>query len=248
MVKTKTPPPGMKVCDRCGGDAFVEYEEDGRPVRDACYHCGNTGFITDEQAYLDRIEHVAESLAIDAVQKMRQERNDNSDAFGGEDWAFCAAENGLHEYEYTQGKVWEYTGRMMGVFKGMKQKEPSLLRALIDRLSPLPKESPAPEPDLSEQPPPEPEEVPPLSDEESDVPDGWTLWRLRTRSGPNFGGTERWWECEFRRHDGRIAFGTGTKREEAIERAKDSIMSQECPPADPNKGKVVVPNNDDIPF
>ena len=48
-------------------DGWVEGYEDGRAVRTPCYHCGNTGAISEEQLYDDRVLAMAEGIAARVV-------------------------------------------------------------------------------------------------------------------------------------------------------------------------------------
>jgi hypothetical protein len=92
--------PLLQPCSRCGGTGYEEYEEDGRWIRDACYHCSNTGRVDCQTAFFDRIQSVAETLAWLRVHAMERERNADPE---GEDWTFCAAENGCTAYDYSVG-------------------------------------------------------------------------------------------------------------------------------------------------
>jgi hypothetical protein len=137
----KAPPKGYIDCPQCDG-GWKMVEEDGRMVEDVCYHCGNTGFITDEQAYMNRVRGVAGKLALTVVMRMKKAANSDPD---GEGWSFHAAENMLSDHDYTQNKVWDYEERMMRVLQGMYDTERHLLDALVDAVDP-PEPEPAPEP------------------------------------------------------------------------------------------------------
>jgi hypothetical protein len=89
----------MPTCGRCGGSGRETYEEDGRQVTDACYHCGTTGQIDDDLAWHDRLMVCAGVIALAEESEYRHWRNNDPE---GEDYDFCAAENGLRGYEYFQ--------------------------------------------------------------------------------------------------------------------------------------------------
>lgn len=74
---------------------MVSWEEDGRNVRDACYHCGMTGKISEDEAFHDNLYMVAEVLAYIQENEYRNYRNECE-----EDYAFYAAENMMSASEY----------------------------------------------------------------------------------------------------------------------------------------------------
>jgi len=92
------------ICHRCSGTGYEEYEEDGRIVGDACYHCGKTGEIDEEQHWQDQLASVATTLAINEEREYRKSCNENPD---GEGYDFCAAENMMTSYDYFQVRVWD---------------------------------------------------------------------------------------------------------------------------------------------
>jgi hypothetical protein len=79
----------MPKCTNCQGDGFVVYYEDGRQVQDVCYHCGTTGFVSEEQDARDTITQRIEKIACDNVARWRAARDNDPEC---ENWAFCAAE------------------------------------------------------------------------------------------------------------------------------------------------------------
>jgi hypothetical protein len=91
-------------CPQCRGQGTELKEEDGRLVEDACYHCGTTGRISEEQARSDRVANLVGLIA--RVRVRRAEEACASDP-EGEDWAFAAAESMCTLFEYRQGKQWE---------------------------------------------------------------------------------------------------------------------------------------------
>jgi hypothetical protein len=151
VKKERKRPKGHVECPQCQY-GWVLHDEDGRQFYDACYHCGNTGWISDEQAFMNRVRGVAGTLAYEAVMRLKKGADSNPD---GEGWAFHAAENMLHEHEYTQGRVWEYESRMMAVLEQMGERDRLLLEVLVDRLDP---EGKAEEPQVNGERPGEVEE------------------------------------------------------------------------------------------
>lgn len=141
-AKTKKPvPPGMVRCNECE-DGWRMVEEPGAGmIRDACYHCGNTGFITDEHARLDRMRNIAEGMGHRAMCEVRDSRNRNPD---GEDFAFCAAENQCSEYEYGLGVQADYADRMLRHFEAIDKKDRLLMDCLMDAIDPPPPAKPLP--------------------------------------------------------------------------------------------------------
>jgi hypothetical protein len=65
----------------------VTVEEDGRMIEDACYHCGNTGVISEDEAQADRVTALCERIAGEIVHA-RQERDKQDEEYG-----LAAAEN-----------------------------------------------------------------------------------------------------------------------------------------------------------
>ena len=119
-------------CPNCE-DGFVIVEEDGRRIRDACYHCANTGFISQEQHRLDKIESMAVSLATSVVEKMKRACNADPESDG---WAFHAAESGMREYEYTTARVMAKADDFGKSLADLDQTNPQLISALLDRMAP----------------------------------------------------------------------------------------------------------------
>lgn len=117
-------------CPECEA-GFRIVEEDGRRIQDACYHCGNTGFITPEEYYRDQIRWAAELLAADMVNSLKAARNSDPE---GEGWDFCAAENGMSSYEYTQARWMEQASEVGEVLAKLNHEHPALVRALLKRL------------------------------------------------------------------------------------------------------------------
>ncbi len=121
----------MPACGRCE-DGFVEYEEDGRLVRDACYHCSNTGYINDETVFKDLLEHAASIIAEGEVYEWRDARNADPD---GEGWDFCAAENGMSGWDYFQARVWDRTVQVMNELVALPEAEQRFYAAMAASVS-----------------------------------------------------------------------------------------------------------------
>lgn len=137
--KQKPVPPGMVRCPECV-DGWRMVDEPGcGPIKDACYHCANSGFITDEQARHDRMRGIAEGMGHRAMCAIRDARNSNPD---GEDFAFCAAENMCSEYEYGLGIAADYADRMLRHFEAIDAKDRLLMDCLMDAIDP-PAKAPA---------------------------------------------------------------------------------------------------------
>jgi hypothetical protein len=85
---------------------------------------------------MDRLQAVCERLAEIHVNDMKRDRDSNPD---GEDMAFCAAENGLREYEYLQGLHMDFSGGFSQILKGLYDGDHPgrpFVFALIDLLEP----------------------------------------------------------------------------------------------------------------
>lgn len=125
-------------CPNCE-DGFVIVEEDGRRIRDACYHCANTGFISAEQHRRDRIEAMAANLASRTVNQIKQACNNDPDSEG---WAFHASESMMTEHEYTTARVMAKADEFGKVLADLDNSNPQLISALLDCMVPEPVEEP----------------------------------------------------------------------------------------------------------
>lgn len=137
MTKKIAPQPGLVECGSCGGEGYREERDEdarGRLVREACYHCGTTGFIDAETARKDRIAGAAELLACDIIDRRRDNTNkaaiENQD---GEGWGFAAAENMMSEHDYTTARIMEMTATVVEAFMLLN---PSIVDAIVDRIDP----------------------------------------------------------------------------------------------------------------
>lgn len=94
----------MPQCMVCGGSGRETYDEDGRTVSDACYHCAESGEVDEETHRHDQLKVVAYALAY------REESEYKAWCNSGESedpYYLHAAENGMHEYEYFRMRVWD---------------------------------------------------------------------------------------------------------------------------------------------
>ena len=94
----------MQKCSRCCGTGREVYDEDGRMVEDACYHCGETGMIDDETAFVDRLACVATTLAYHYESEYRRAVNSDPD---GDGYDLGGYENGLMPHDYFRLPVWD---------------------------------------------------------------------------------------------------------------------------------------------
>lgn len=120
-------------CPKCGGDGATLEEEDGRSVEAACYHCANTGRISDEQNLANRIEALALKVAAQKVDRQRKACDENPD---GEGWAFQAAEAGVQVYDYTQSCIIGEFTNVRAALAEFQDNEPQVFEALLDLLVP----------------------------------------------------------------------------------------------------------------
>jgi hypothetical protein len=126
----------MVKCGRCAGAGHQKWDEDGRPVSDVCYRCGGTGEISEESARDLQLEAVANVLASQSVQSLRDACNANPE---GEGWAFCAAENMMNERDYTTAVTMDHAADHLDEIGKLSQRfQDALINALLPR-----KEEPA---------------------------------------------------------------------------------------------------------
>jgi hypothetical protein len=166
-------------CPNCDGGWRYDTDEGGRPVQDACYTCGNSGRITEDEYFVIRMRLLADFIGTEAVQRRKRAADSNPD---GEGWAFHAAENMMHEYEYTQAVMMEESakaGRLLG--KLMEEGHRGFVEVIVNEIikpdeklyekpEPKPKKakaSPPPPPPVTD---PSPEWKPPPGYTEADIP------------------------------------------------------------------------------
>ena len=99
----------MANCNRCYGEGYNDWEEDGRQVRDACYHCGATGQISEEEDFQDQLLSVAGRLALQEESGYKRAVNDDPD---GDGYDLYAAENMMSSYDYFTARVYERQGEI----------------------------------------------------------------------------------------------------------------------------------------
>ena len=94
----------MVTCRRCNGEGYETYEEDGRQVRDACYHCATSGKVDEETDFRDRLISAAEFLGRLDEQEYRHACNDDPN---GDGYDLIAAEHGMMAGDYFRSRVWD---------------------------------------------------------------------------------------------------------------------------------------------
>lgn len=103
----------MSQCSRCDGMGKETFWDD-RWETDICYHCGGSGKVDDETAFVDSLSAVARTLAYHTVNQMRVQQDNHPD---GEGWDFCASENMMTGSEYflaiMENYVAEYMDRLL---------------------------------------------------------------------------------------------------------------------------------------
>lgn len=105
----------MPKCPQCNGTGYESFWEDDHFFQDACYHCGNTGHLSDEELMHDKLKNVIYSLAQYLADEYINSKDDNPD---GEDFVFIAAENGLSYNDYRSGVICGYVDQLiLGSFK-----------------------------------------------------------------------------------------------------------------------------------
>ncbi len=121
-------------CPKCEGGWRIEFEEGAGDIRTPCYHCGNSGFITEDEYFKDRLRGVAESLSWDIVHARIAARNADPE---GEDWRFCAAENMMNEHDYTLAVQIGEEDRVVRVFETLISDGcGDVIRAIVNKLAP----------------------------------------------------------------------------------------------------------------
>ena len=121
----------MTECSRCGGSGFEYYEEDGRMVKDSCYHCGETGQVDEETHFHDQLHYVAEDMAWKSVKRTIRNMNEDPD---GEGFDFCAAENMMTSYDLEQCMVYERIGTFMDELSKLSfEQQKEYVRKLEDK-------------------------------------------------------------------------------------------------------------------
>lgn len=103
----------MNTCVRCDGEGRETFFDD-RWETEICYHCGGSGKVDAETAFVDSLSAVARTLAYHTVNQMRVQQDNHPD---GEGWDFCASENMMTGSEYflaiMENYVSEYMDRLL---------------------------------------------------------------------------------------------------------------------------------------
>lgn len=114
------------LCPRCHGEGYQEYDEDGRTVKDACYHCGTTGKVDPDSYFHDQLLGVANTLARQEEAEYRQWRDSDPD---GDGYDLCAAENLMHTNDYFNLRVWDRSIDIAEKLAGMSREDQELMIA-----------------------------------------------------------------------------------------------------------------------
>lgn len=94
----------MATCSKCLGTGQVIYDEDGRRITDACYHCSTTGQVDEDIAWCDRLHDVALALAEREEREYRKVSNEDPQ---GDGYDLFAAENMMSTWDYFKTRVWD---------------------------------------------------------------------------------------------------------------------------------------------
>lgn len=136
-------------CGKCENGTQT-WDEDGRTVRDICYHCAGTGRIDEELAEHDALNEVAHVLG-DAYMQWRCEPSDEED---GWDVGLAAAENMMSVRDYKMSIAYDHAAEFA---EEIQKLSPALQRALKCALATKPEKVPAPTPVVVEPKKPEAE-------------------------------------------------------------------------------------------
>jgi hypothetical protein len=98
-----------------------------------CYHCGGSGWVSAYTLDRDRIERLAEAMAVAEVNRQRLAADANED---GEGWSFRAAETGCSVYEYTRGAEHQAARDFIPFLHHLLAENPRIARALLDAFQP----------------------------------------------------------------------------------------------------------------
>lgn len=123
-------------CPKCHGDGHQEWEEDGRWVKDACYHCGTTGRVDPDTYFHDQLLGVANTLAHLEESEYKHWCNNDPD---GDGYDLHAAENMLHTSDYFNLRVWDRSIDIAEKLNDMSRADQELLIAWNE----LPYQAPA---------------------------------------------------------------------------------------------------------
>lgn len=113
-------------CSQCQGVGYQYYDEDGRTVRDACYHCETTGQVDEDTYFRDRLLNVAHSLAYWAEAEYRKACNDDPD---GDGYDLGAYENQMSPWDYFRTRVWDRESDIMAKLEELPKETQEVLVA-----------------------------------------------------------------------------------------------------------------------
>ena len=95
----------MPKCPKCE-NGFEVVDEDGMRFESPCYHCLQTGVISEEQEAADRLEKAAQHVGA----TMANEEQKGIDSVpDGDGYALCAAENGMSTWDYRTVQSWHFS-------------------------------------------------------------------------------------------------------------------------------------------
>jgi hypothetical protein len=123
-------------CPKCNGTGREQFQEhDGGPwVSDACYHCGNTGYIDYEQARANHVMAMCEYLGWEQEEKVRESRNRDEH---GEGYDFGAAENRMDANDYFRCNAENKAHRIAEDLKKLDENSVDQLLAMYDQMQEL---------------------------------------------------------------------------------------------------------------
>lgn len=119
----------MPTCPRCDGDGYKIVMEGDRPVKDSCYHCAETGKVSEAQLRSDKVQGLISQVAGRLCYKAEEECKGHPD---GEDWAFHAAEAGCSLHEYRWGRLSAFELEVAEAISKLDEKHPEVVEALLE--------------------------------------------------------------------------------------------------------------------
>ena len=113
-------------CSQCQGAGYQYYDEDGRTVRDACYHCGTTGQVDEDTYFRDRLLNVAHNLAYGKEAEYRKACNEDPD---GDGYDLGAHENQMSPWDYFRTRVSDHEPDIMAELEQLPKEMQEVLIA-----------------------------------------------------------------------------------------------------------------------
>jgi hypothetical protein len=95
----------MPKCPQCDNGYEIVRGDNGMPIESPCYHCANTGTISEEQEIADRLESAAKQIGSIMAEEERKKINSDPD---GDGYALHAAEEGMSTYDYQNDRAWHF--------------------------------------------------------------------------------------------------------------------------------------------